>query len=1377
MRLIRAWLTPPVFEDDAKTELAFLLHVIVWLLICVPAPYLLYSWIFTPESLPRALLQTAFGETVNVILLILVHYGFVRSAAILQVGAFWSFFTVTAMTGSGVQSEAYLLGYSIVIMIAGLLLGINGALAVTGLSLLAGGLMVSATQTSLGTQGFESTPLTTWIISVLLFPVSAALQYLGTRVVQNSLARARASEERYRIISQLSSDYTFATDIAPDGTAQLNWVAGAIEKISGYTPEEYAAIGGWSALLHPEDVAQDQAALETLKRRQPVVHEIRTYTKQKEIQWVRVYAHPVWDEKRNQLSGVVGAVQDITEQKQAIEALRYSESIYRRAIEVAGAVPYHQTFDAAGNISYDFIGEGIRQITGYGPDEFTDDLWGLLVQERNLLEALEPFELDEAIQQVRTGKIPIWKCEHCIKARDGKIRWVFEAAVDLRDEHGTAYGSVGLYQDVTERKQAETALKYERDLLQFFLDNIPDTVYFKDAESRFVRINNAQARFLGVASAQEAIGKTDHDFQPRELAQQALDEEKRILATGQPIVNRIEFNPTREGHPRWLSATKVPVKDSAGHLIGTIGISRDITSQKLIEERELKRRAMLEKIVKLGQYVTEVKDLPTALQRIWYSVRHDLDFDRLGIYLYDSEHNFVHGTYGTNHAGDMVDERHYHFDLNDPTLETISFTETLKEPNGLYLTGNYEVEHGISGEHIMTGVKGYAAVAAWAGEKPIAVLCVDNVTTQRPISEEHLEALRLFAGYAGLAIENARLSDALQSELSQEKQVEERESQRRVILEKVMVLGQQVTEVNTLRTTLERIWHGVHDTLEFDRLAIFLYNAANNSLDATLGTTNAGEIVEEWGQSFSITEVEIFRPILEKPEAVYFTHNYDIENDIEPDNEMYGVKDYVAVAAWAGGRPVAVICGDRLITGLPISAEQVEALRLFAGYAGLAIENARLHAALQTELTQQKAAEEREVRQRETLEKVVKLGKLVTEVTELKTAVERIWHGIHHDLGFDRLAIFLYDQEHHSVTGTVGTSNTGEMVPEWGYSRSLYQSKPTSFTRALEQPNGVFFTDHFSDEFKIPPGHDMYQVTEFAAVTAWGGNKPVAIITVDNFPSQRSITQEALEALRLFAGYAGLAIENARLKTALEDDLSHRKTLIDELEKKNAELERFTYTVSHDLKSPLVTITGFLGFLEQDAASGNTEKVRGNIKRINNAAHKMQALLNDLLELSRIGRLINPPEEIRFEEIVHEAVDRVRGRLDEINAIVEIQTHMPIIRGDRVRLVEVVQNLIENAAKYSNPAAHTRIEIGCQPDPHGAPVFFVRDNGIGIAPKYHERIFGLFNQLNAQAEGTGIGLTLVKRIIEVHNGQIWVESEAGKGATFFFTLPAAKSKE
>jgi signal transduction histidine kinase len=169
----------------------------------------------------------------------------------------------------------------------------------------------------------------------------------------------------------------------------------------------------------------------------------------------------------------------------------------------------------------------------------------------------------------------------------------------------------------------------------------------------------------------------------------------------------------------------------------------------------------------------------------------------------------------------------------------------------------------------------------------------------------------------------------------------------------------------------------------------------------------------------------------------------------------------------------------------------------------------------------------------------------------------------------------------------------------------------------------------------------------------------------------------------------------------------------------------------------------------------------------------MQRLLKDLLELSRIGRLINTPVEISFNEIVKDAVEILQGQLKERNLTVEYQETDLMIKGDHTRLVEVLQNLLENAIKFMGDQPKPHIQIDSQINEQEGIVFSVRDNGIGIEPEYHEKIFGLFNKLDSDSTGTGIGLTLVKRIIEVHGGRIWVESKMGEGTTFYFTLPHA----
>jgi PAS domain S-box-containing protein len=235
-------------------------------------------------------------------------------------------------------------------------------------------------------------------------------------------------------------------------------------------------------------------------------------------------------------------------------------------------------------------------------------------------------------------------------------------------------------------------------------------------------------------------------------------------------------------------------------------------------------------------------------------------------------------------------------------------------------------------------------------------------------------------------------------------------------------------------------------------------------------------------------------------------------------------------------------------------------------------------------------------------------------------------------------------------------------------------------------------------------------------------------------------------------------------------DVTERRRLIAELEAKNAELERFAYTVSHDLKSPLITIKGFASVLESDLRSGDVNRALDDLSRINSAADKMATLLDELLQLSRVGRMTNDPTDLPFTELAREAVELVQGRLDECGAEVTVEPGMPVVRGDRVRLREMLQNLLENAVKFRDAERPLKLEIGVRGSGPGA-VFFVRDNGMGIEPRYLEKVFGLFEQLDPSGAGTGIGLALVRRIVEFHGGRIWVESEGvGRGAVFRFTI-------
>ena len=253
--------------------------------------------------------------------------------------------------------------------------------------------------------------------------------------------------------------------------------------------------------------------------------------------------------------------------------------------------------------------------------------------------------------------------------------------------------------------------------------------------------------------------------------------------------------------------------------------------------------------------------------------------------------------------------------------------------------------------------------------------------------------------------------------------------------------------------------------------------------------------------------------------------------------------------------------------------------------------------------------------------------------------------------------------------------------------------------------------------------------------------------------------------------------ERKRTETALKENEKKLEAALNELADKNTELETFVYTVSHDLKTPIVTIEGFIGALQEDFGDRIDENAEKYLNYMSDASRDMELLINDLLYLSRIGRLPERKTEFPFDEIMAKVLKALQHRIDESGVTLNVEKGLPLVYGEVERLAQVMENLLSNAVKYigkENPSP--RIDVGAM-DRNGQKVFFVRDNGIGIEKKYQKKIFEIFQRLPAAkkiAEGTGVGMTIVKRIIEHHGGELWLESEPGRGTSFFFTL---KGKE
>lgn len=231
-----------------------------------------------------------------------------------------------------------------------------------------------------------------------------------------------------------------------------------------------------------------------------------------------------------------------------------------------------------------------------------------------------------------------------------------------------------------------------------------------------------------------------------------------------------------------------------------------------------------------------------------------------------------------------------------------------------------------------------------------------------------------------------------------------------------------------------------------------------------------------------------------------------------------------------------------------------------------------------------------------------------------------------------------------------------------------------------------------------------------------------------------------------------------------------RERLLAELRSCNAEMESFVYTISHDLKSPLITIGGFASLATKDLARGDLRAAQDSLGEIRQAVNDMQRLIGDLLDLSRTGHIAGEPEPMALGVVVEAVIHRLSERIQRLDAAVEAAPDLPAICADRTRIEQVFQNLIDNALKYSRKDVKPLIQIGFVRTKDDLRLY-VRDNGRGIKKAYQERIFGLFERVDAKTEGTGIGLAISRRIVEVHGGRLWVESEPGQGSIFWISLP------
>ena len=377
----------------------------------------------------------------------------------------------------------------------------------------------------------------------------------------------RVREDEFRSLVSNIPDVIWTVD----SRFHIVFVSKNVEKVSGYTVQEIYGKGArlFLEVIHPDDLAKTREAVEALLTRgEPYDGELRL--RRKDGAWIWVHGRAVAAYEKDGVRYVDGLFSDITERKRAEEARAFLATLVESSPDaIVGA-----SLDGA-IVSWN---KGAELLYGYRADEVIGKHASILTP------ADRAAEVQRMLERVKAGQTTA-NLETSRVKKDGTVVEVSLTVSPIRNAAGEITGAATIARDITERKWNERELAYERRLFQALMDNIPDTIYFQDTACRFIRINKAQARMLGISDPNEAIGRTDFDFFPADFAQACYEAEQKLIQSGQPIVGAVQKLTRPDGQVQWLSTTEVPIRDAGDKVLGFVGISRDITERKLAEQQ------------------------------------------------------------------------------------------------------------------------------------------------------------------------------------------------------------------------------------------------------------------------------------------------------------------------------------------------------------------------------------------------------------------------------------------------------------------------------------------------------------------------------------------------------------------------------------------------------------------------------------------------------------------------------------------------------------------------------------------------------------------------------------------------------------------------
>ncbi len=894
----------------------------------------------------------------------------------------------------------------------------------------------------------------------------------------------------------------------------------------------------------------------------------------------------------------------------------------------------------------------------------------------------ERYRADEQ-ELIRSGQALINREEPSL-GWQGQQSWVLTTKVPLYDSAGNISGIVGVGRDITLRREIEEALARERRLLRTLIDSLPDYVYVKDTQSRFLIANVQTAKGMGAASPDDLLGKTDDDFYAPVYARRYRADEQEVIRSGLPLVNREEPVPDQQGNVRWFLTTKVPLRDPQDGVVGLVGVSRDITPLKQAEEElrrahdELERRVE-ERTAELSQANAILTEQVAERQRAEEALAQERNLlrtliDNLPDYVYVKDRQSRILLNNVAHACHL-------FGLASPeeAIGKTDFDFFLPEQAEQF----YAIEQAVmrSGQPMLDV------------EEP----CIDRLgnlrwmlTTIVPLRDGRGDVIGL-VGVSHDHTERKRSEAALQAS-------EAAEREQRVLAEALRDTAAVLGSTLDLTEILDRILDNVDRVVPFNSGGIGLVEEDTVRLVRCRGYTPAFQ-EEMMALRLPVSAVPYIRQIVETGRAVVFPHF----KDQFPEMASLWAESYIAAPFQVGGQVTGFVSLESTTPGF-YNETHADRLQAFADQAAIAFENARLY-----QETRRYAADlERRVAER--------TADLQREQAQLKATLDAMGDAV------------------------IAADLNGQVVMANPLARALLD--------------------------EAPPDADLLPRLQMVIARLSG--------------TLRATYTELLQV--------GNTVFQAKAAKIMQADREAGAVVVLRDVTRLQELDRlksqFVHNVSHELRTPLANIKLYLSLLQK----GRADRRESYLEVMQRETARLERLIGDLLDLSRLeamGRLRRWEEvhvPVLIEQVVQNNMALAQAHQVNLSSAVESPAAPPLL-GNRDQIIQMLTNLVANALAYTPEGGSVMLRSCSAQLPSGAAavVIEVSDTGIGILPEDLEHIFERFyrggNAGDGHIPGTGLGLSITKEIVDLHYGTIEVESVVGQGSTFRVTLPLNPPKD